>query len=267
MKQDQSSTPPMPSMPLSAVAQTLLNAVEHAAEMYDELALGPLGAAAKYGPDYTPPSDDDWLALRQELQDAATLARTTPTSKPATLDRNAVIEECRKKLVFLAEFIGVGMKQDLLLDAADELSALKRAAPQGPEKGSPMRSRDMPPAVAARSSNKNEQSPTPRTKAERIALWLEDAANDGFTSASPGDQHSFRVAATLIRSLSGELAAALVEQERLRAGWVESDRIALAGRIADAASSATAPQACICPQCGTRMAWDMARVNGGGAKG
>ena len=33
------------------------------------------------------------------------------------------------------------------------------------------------------------------------------------------------------------------------------------------AVSATAPQACICPQCGTRMAWDMARVNGGGAKG
>ena len=88
---------------------------------------------------------------------------------------------------------------------------------------------------------KPSESPTPKTGAERIALWLEDAANDGFTSASPGDQHSFRVAATLIRSLSGELAASLVEQERLRAGWVESDKIALAGRIADAASSAIAP--------------------------
>lgn len=36
---------------------------------------------------------------------------------------------------------------------------------------------------------------------ERIASWLEDAATDGLTSASRGDQHNFRVAATTLRTI------------------------------------------------------------------
>lgn len=45
----------------------LLEACEKAVELYDHLALGTLEAAAKYGPDYEPPSEADCLAVRGAL--------------------------------------------------------------------------------------------------------------------------------------------------------------------------------------------------------
>jgi len=40
-----------------------------ARDLYDHLALGPLGATAKYGPDYQPPSED-CLKVRDALEEA-----------------------------------------------------------------------------------------------------------------------------------------------------------------------------------------------------
>ena len=52
----------------------------------------------------------------------------------------------------------------------------------------------------------------------RVAAWLEDAASDGLTAASKGDQHNFRVAAAKLR----EFAAISVQvADRLEA-WAET---------------------------------------------
>lgn len=48
----------------------LAGACEKARDMYDELAMGKLELAAKYGPDYTPLTDDDLLAVRDKLEQA-----------------------------------------------------------------------------------------------------------------------------------------------------------------------------------------------------
>jgi hypothetical protein len=55
---------------LIASAPDLLAACKKAAWLYDEMALGPLGAAAKYGPDYEPPTDQECLNIRQIINDA-----------------------------------------------------------------------------------------------------------------------------------------------------------------------------------------------------
>ena len=55
---------------LIAAAPDLLKACRHAASLYDHLAMGPLQAAVKYGPDYEPPSDEDCLRTRSLLGDA-----------------------------------------------------------------------------------------------------------------------------------------------------------------------------------------------------
>ena len=48
----------------------LVAACKEAARLYDHLAMGTIEGAAKYGPDYEPPSDDEWLAFREMLEDA-----------------------------------------------------------------------------------------------------------------------------------------------------------------------------------------------------
>lgn len=55
---------------LIAAAPELLKACEAAAELYDELGLGSLEAAAKYGPDYEPPTDIECLKMREDLEAA-----------------------------------------------------------------------------------------------------------------------------------------------------------------------------------------------------
>ncbi len=60
---------------LIAAAPELLEACNEARHLYDELALGSLEAAAKYGPDYTPPTDEEWLEMRQQLE--AAIAKAT----------------------------------------------------------------------------------------------------------------------------------------------------------------------------------------------
>ena len=45
----------------------LRNACQQAADLYDALALGPLDAAAKYGPDWEPPTDEQMLEVRSVL--------------------------------------------------------------------------------------------------------------------------------------------------------------------------------------------------------
>ena len=54
----------------------LRNACQQAADLYDALALGPLDAAAKYGPDWEPPTDEQMLEVRSVL--AAALAKEKP---------------------------------------------------------------------------------------------------------------------------------------------------------------------------------------------
>lgn len=53
---------------LIAAAPELLKACEEARNLYDHLALGTLEAAAKYGPDYEPPTDEDCLEVRDLLE-------------------------------------------------------------------------------------------------------------------------------------------------------------------------------------------------------
>ncbi len=48
----------------------LIAACEAARELYDLLALSPLAAAAKYGPDYEPPGREGCLAVRDRLEAA-----------------------------------------------------------------------------------------------------------------------------------------------------------------------------------------------------
>ena len=55
---------------LNAAAPDLYKACKRAAWLYDELALSPLAAAAKYGDTYIPPSDEDCLEIREELKAA-----------------------------------------------------------------------------------------------------------------------------------------------------------------------------------------------------
>ena len=55
---------------LMAAAPEMYAALKTAAWFYDQMALSPLEAAAKYGDEYTPPSDADWLQARGELQAA-----------------------------------------------------------------------------------------------------------------------------------------------------------------------------------------------------
>lgn len=54
----------------------LLAACKWARDLYDQLALGPLEAAAKYGDSYIPPSDEDWLNMRTKLETA--IAKAEP---------------------------------------------------------------------------------------------------------------------------------------------------------------------------------------------
>ena len=58
---------------------------------------------------------------------------------------------------------------------------------------------------------------------DRTAAWLEDAANDQLTSASPGDQHNFRVAAAQLRSIT---KASTDVAERLEAWAATHDNLA-----------------------------------------
>ncbi len=55
---------------LIASAPDLLAACKEAASLYDHMALGTLEAAVKYGPDYEPPTDEDCLATRGQLEAA-----------------------------------------------------------------------------------------------------------------------------------------------------------------------------------------------------
>ena len=48
----------------------LLEACKRARELYDHLALGTLEAACKYGDNYEPPTDEDWLNMRTGLEQA-----------------------------------------------------------------------------------------------------------------------------------------------------------------------------------------------------
>lgn len=63
-----------PDARLLKAAPELLATAKSARDLYDRLALGTLEAAAKYGPDYEPPSDADMLKVRGDLEAAITKA-------------------------------------------------------------------------------------------------------------------------------------------------------------------------------------------------
>lgn len=63
---------PDPTPNLTA-GERLRNACQQAADLYDALSLGTLEAAAKYGPDWEPPTDEQMLEVRSVL--AAALAK------------------------------------------------------------------------------------------------------------------------------------------------------------------------------------------------
>lgn len=63
-----------PDACLLKAAPDLLAACKAARNLYDHLSLGPLEAAAKYGDSYEPPSEDDMLKVRGDLEAAITKA-------------------------------------------------------------------------------------------------------------------------------------------------------------------------------------------------
>ncbi|KKN47318.1 hypothetical protein LCGC14_0664240 [marine sediment metagenome] len=56
------------------VYTALLEACKEARKLYDELARGPLGNAAKFGPDFEPMSDEEILEIRKALESAIATA-------------------------------------------------------------------------------------------------------------------------------------------------------------------------------------------------
>jgi hypothetical protein len=61
-------------VPLIAAAPEMYKALKDAAWLYDQMAMGPLEAAAKYGDNYEPPSDDQCLGIRAAIHAALTKA-------------------------------------------------------------------------------------------------------------------------------------------------------------------------------------------------
>ncbi len=60
-------------------ATDLLAVCKSARSLYGHLCLGSLEAAVKYGPDYEPPTDDDWLQMRGALEAAIAKAEGPTT--------------------------------------------------------------------------------------------------------------------------------------------------------------------------------------------
>lgn len=52
-----------------------LEALEQARWLYDQLSLGSLEAAAKYGDNYEPPTDEQYLEIRRMIESAITIAK------------------------------------------------------------------------------------------------------------------------------------------------------------------------------------------------
>ena len=59
---------------MRAERNELLAACKAARSLYDVFSLGPLEAAAKYGPDYELPTDEECLRIREQLETAITKA-------------------------------------------------------------------------------------------------------------------------------------------------------------------------------------------------
>jgi len=57
---------------LEAENVRLRRACKEARRIYDHFSLSPLAAAAKYGPDYEPPTREEYLEMRKGLDDALT---------------------------------------------------------------------------------------------------------------------------------------------------------------------------------------------------
>ncbi len=54
-----------------------LEALEQARWLYDQLSLGSLEAAVKYGDNYEPPTDEQYLEIRRMIESAITKAKGT----------------------------------------------------------------------------------------------------------------------------------------------------------------------------------------------
>ena len=67
---------------LIASAPELLKACKEAARLYDHLSLSPIGAAVKYGDNYEPPTDEEYLSMRKALEQA--IAKAQPKENNAT---------------------------------------------------------------------------------------------------------------------------------------------------------------------------------------
>jgi len=67
---------------LRGIVKNLRHACNESLRFYDMIALSPLEAACKYGPDWTPPDDNDALELRQLLAEAAEAAKPEGEAKP-----------------------------------------------------------------------------------------------------------------------------------------------------------------------------------------
>ena len=59
-----------PNARLIAVAPELLEACKEAARLYDHFSLSPLAAASKYGDNYEPPTQEEYLEMRKTLEQA-----------------------------------------------------------------------------------------------------------------------------------------------------------------------------------------------------
>ncbi len=75
-------------------------ALEEAKRLYDLLALSPLAMAAKYGPDFEPPTDEEYLEMRAMIKAAIPVAE---------LHEEIVRVIQKNPSVFIKSFYGEGI--------------------------------------------------------------------------------------------------------------------------------------------------------------
>lgn len=90
------------------------DALKEAMRLYDLLALGPLAAAAKYGPDFEPPTDAEYLEMRQMIKAAIPVAELE--GQAVELLREYALADSKG-----ADTLGTGIKSVALLARLEAL--------------------------------------------------------------------------------------------------------------------------------------------------
>ncbi len=113
------------SLPPPPPADELLAACRYARELYDQLAYGPLDGAAHFGPDWSPPTNDDMLRVRGRLESAILKAESVKVDPPADAEAIRLAERLEAQVGVLVS----GREMDIEFRAA--AAAIRRLAGRG----------------------------------------------------------------------------------------------------------------------------------------